>query len=84
MPDYTTPLFWNMIARSTNPSGLTVANASNGQFGALSSSERFKTDIAAMGSSTERLRPVTFHYRSDTQGTMRYGLVAGEVATVYP
>jgi hypothetical protein len=40
-----------------------------------------------MGSNTEklrRLRPVTFHYKAEAQGTLRYGLIAEEVAKVYP
>ncbi len=28
--------------------------------------------------------PVTFHYKTDLQGTLRYGLIAEEVAKVYP
>jgi hypothetical protein len=31
-----------------------------------------------------RLRPVTFRYRQDTQGQKQYGLIAEEVAKVYP
>jgi hypothetical protein len=30
------------------------------------------------------LRPVTFHYKSDTKGTPQFGLVAEEVAAVNP
>ena len=40
-----------------------------------------------MGSTTERLmklRPVTFRYNSDPSGALQYGLVAEEVAKVYP
>ena len=40
-----------------------------------------------MGSSTaklEQLRPVTFHLRTDPKGALQYGLVAEEVAKVYP
>jgi len=32
----------------------------------------------------QQLRPVTFHYQADAQGTVRYGLIAEEVAKVYP
>jgi hypothetical protein len=67
--------------------GIGVVIDSNGQLGTVSSSERFKTDIAPMGSNTsklQQLRPVTFHYKADPQGTQRYGLIAEEVATVYP
>jgi len=31
-----------------------------------------------------KLRPVTFRYKSDQQGTKQYGLVAEEVEQVYP
>jgi hypothetical protein len=67
--------------------GLAVFVDSTGHLCTASSSERFKADIASMGSSTEKLRqlrPVTFHYKADTQGTLRYGLIAEEVAKVYP
>jgi hypothetical protein len=40
-----------------------------------------------MGSDTAKLRelrPVTFHYKADPEGTLRYGLIAEEVAKVYP
>ena len=75
------------IYDNTSVSGLAVIIDSNGQLGTVSSSERFKTDIEPMGSNTEKLkelRPVTFHYKADTQGTLRYGLIAEEVAQVYP
>jgi uncharacterized coiled-coil protein SlyX len=31
-----------------------------------------------------RLKPVTFHYKSDTTGTPQFGLIAEEVAAVNP
>jgi FtsZ-binding cell division protein ZapB len=40
-----------------------------------------------MGSSTvklDQLRPVTFQYKSDPRGAKQYGLIAEEVARVYP
>jgi hypothetical protein len=61
---------------------------SSGQLGVgPASAERFKTAIAPMGESTERLeelRPVTFQYKSDPHGARQYGLIAEEVAKVYP
>ncbi len=75
------------IYANNSVGGLTVVVDSKGQLGAVSSSERFKTDIATMGSSTDKLQqlhPVTFHYKSDSEGTRRYGLIAEEVAQVYP
>ena len=75
------------IFSNTAVSGLPVVIGSNGELGAVSSSERFKTAIAPMGANTEKLqqlRPVTFHYKADPRGTVRYGLIAEEVAKVYP
>jgi hypothetical protein len=73
---------------NTPLSGNTVVVTSTGQLGvAAVSSERFKTDIAAMGVNTEKLeqlRPVTFKLKTDTSGTVQYGLIAEEVARVYP
>jgi hypothetical protein len=40
-----------------------------------------------MGSNTEKLqqlRPVIFRYKADPQRTLRYGLIAEEVANVFP
>jgi hypothetical protein len=78
--------------------GVTTANAdavnvvidSTGQLGTLNSSRRVKDDIADMGEASRvlmRLRPVTFHYKSDANPwgrTLQYGLVAEEVAKVSP
>ncbi|MGA2190670.1 MAG: tail fiber domain-containing protein [Steroidobacteraceae bacterium] len=75
------------VYSNTAVSGLAVVIGSNGELGAVSSSRRFKTAIAPMGANTEKLqqlRPVTFHYKADPQGTVRYGLIAEEVAKVYP
>ena len=47
----------------------------------------YKRDIAPMGTSSEKvldLRPVTFAYKEDAQHVTHYGLVAEEVAAVYP
>jgi Chaperone of endosialidase len=60
---------------------------SEGQLGTLSSSARYKRDIEPMGTHSERLfqlRPVTFRYKQDEQGERQYGLIAEEVAKVYP
>jgi hypothetical protein len=69
-------------------SGQTVVVNSFGQLGVSSvSSERFKTGIATMGSNTEKLgqlRPVTFKLKTDAKSTLQYGLIAEEVAKVYP
>ena len=55
-----------------------------------SSSRRFKEDIQDMGGASNgllRLRPVTFRFRqpfADGSKTLEYGLIAEEVAEVYP
>jgi hypothetical protein len=66
---------------------LIVVDTTTGQIGLHGSSERFKTAIEPMGSSTEKLeqlRPVTFAYKSAPDGARQYGLIAEEVAKVYP
>jgi hypothetical protein len=67
--------------------GAAVYVTSSGQLGVLASSERYKTDIAPMATNTDRLlrlRPVSFHLRTDPNGPTQYGLIAEEVAKVYP
>src|SRR5207253_8248932 len=68
-------------------SGVNVVINSNGQLGTLVSSARYKRDIQDMGDSSQgvyQLRPVTFRYKQDKQGPRQYGLIAEEVAKVYP
>ncbi len=63
---------------------------SHGQLGTVSSSRRFKEDIQDMGAASRglmRLRPVTFRYKTpfgDGSKPIEYGLIAEEVAAVYP
>ena len=63
---------------------------SNGQLGTISSSIRFKEDVHDMAGASERLlklRPVTFRYTqaySDGAKPIQYGLIAEEVADVFP
>ncbi len=60
---------------------------STGKLGMVMSSARFKRDIQDMGNQSgglQKLRPVTFRYKGDATGTLQYGLVAEEVARVYP
>jgi hypothetical protein len=67
--------------------GLPVYVTASGQLGFSASSERFKTDIAPMpqeSAKLSQLRPVTFKYKTDAKGTTQYGLIAEEVARVYP
>jgi len=62
---------------------------SNGQFGTMSSSRRFKDEIKPMDKASEpilALKPVTFHYKKeiDPDGIAQFGLVAEDVAKVNP
>ena len=73
----------------TPQSGTTssVVVSVGGQLGTLASSERFKKNISTMETASEAilsLRPVTFHYNTDTKGTPQFGLIAEEVAKVNP
>ena len=68
-------------------SGCDVAVESDGLLGCAYSSARYKRDIHDMGRLSEglmKLRPVTFRYKDDPERTRQYGLVAEEVARVYP
>ena len=73
-----------------NNDAIPVVIDSNGQLGTVSSSRRFKEDINDMdtvSSGLMRLRPVTFRYQkpfADGSKPIQYGLIAEEVADVYP
>jgi len=73
-----------------NNDAIPVVIDSNGQLGTVSSSRRFKEDIQNMNtvsSGLMRLRPVTFRYQkpfADGSKPIQYGLIAEEVADVYP
>src|SRR5262249_5610253 len=67
--------------------GTPVFINSAGHLGTPHSSARYKSDIQTMGKSSSgllQLRPVTFRYTQDAQGVRQYGLIAEEVAKVYP
>jgi len=71
----------------TSVTGSAVVVSSTGQLGVTVSSERYKMAIAPMGSYTAKLtqlRPVTFHLKTDPGGALQSGLIAEEVAKVYP
>jgi hypothetical protein len=74
----------------TATAGTAVVIDSSGQLGTVSSSIRYKEDIQPMAEASERLlqlRPVKFRYKkADASGEkpMQYGLIAEEVAKVYP
>jgi len=67
---------------------LAVMIDSAGQLGTTSSSRRVKTDIRDLGDQSRplhQLRPVSFRYRSHPpDGPPQYGLIAEEVAEIYP
>jgi Chaperone of endosialidase len=68
-------------------SGSQVVVSSSGQLGIIASSARYKHNIRAMGARSRglfQLRPVIFRYKQDPQGVRQYGLIAEEVAKVYP
>jgi hypothetical protein len=73
---------------STNATAVFIDT--NGQLGTIKSSREVKEDIQPMGSVSERLsalRPVTFRYKeASDDGTkpMQFGLIAEEVAQVFP
>ena len=73
-----------------NNDAIPVVIDSAGQLGTVSSSRRFKEDIQDMGAFSGdliRLRPVTFRYKEpfvDGSKPIQYGLIAEEVAEVYP
>ena len=71
----------------TAMNGADVVVSSSGQLGVLTSSARFKRDIQPLDERSRglwQLRPVTFRYKQDPQGERQYGLIAEEVAKVYP
>ena len=79
---------WGATTQSSG--AVPVLVDSNGNLGVMSSSRRYKEDIQDMAEASSgllRLRPVTFHYKkpySDGSQPVQYGLIAEEVAEVYP
>ena len=78
------------IYGATASSGTEVYITSSGQLGTVLSSGRFKEQITDMGDSSSKLlqlRPVNFFYKpeyDDGSHLLQYGLIAEEVAKVYP
>jgi len=70
--------------------GVSVLVSPDGQLGTVLSSRRYKKDIEPLGELSRdllRLRPVAFRYKEpDSKGDhpLQYGLIAEEVAEVYP
>jgi hypothetical protein len=78
------------IYGATASSGVEVYVNTSGQLGTVLSSGRFKEQITDMGDTSSRLlqlRPVNFFYKpeyDDGSHLLQYGLIAEEVAKVYP
>ncbi|HWN44118.1 MAG TPA: tail fiber domain-containing protein [Thermoanaerobaculia bacterium] len=74
----------------TLSTGTEVFVDSSGRLGTLTSSLRFKEDVRDMGEASQnlmKLRPVSFLYKAgfdDGSRTPQYGLIAEEVAKIYP
>jgi hypothetical protein len=75
---------------NTTVSGAEVFISHEGQLGVATSSLRFKEDVEDMAEASDdlmRLRPVLFHYKpsvDDGSHRLQYGLIAEEVAAIYP
>ncbi len=97
--DYTTCTFIASPQTSTFIAGINGVTASagvpvfinaSGQLGTVTSSKRFKKDIHTLGTVSDKLldlRPVSFRYKeaaADGTYPIQYGLIAEEVAKVYP
>jgi hypothetical protein len=78
------------ISGATSSGGVAVYVNSSGRLGTVTSSRRFKEEIQDMGDVTDnlmKLRPVTFYYKPEYANgprLLQYGLIAEEVAEVYP
>jgi hypothetical protein len=76
--------------RTTSGGALPVVVDNFNQLGTMSSSRRYKEDISDMSEASAdlmRLHPVTFRYKkpyADGSKPIDYGLIAEEVAEVYP
>ena len=74
-----------IFGESATDNAVVVSNT--GKLGIVVSSARYKRDIQDMGGKSSKLlklRPVSFRYKQDPAETLEYGLVAEEVAKVYP
>jgi hypothetical protein len=77
----------NIYQKQVGNDSLPVRVDSFGKLGTEVSSKRFKRDVAPMDHASEvilALRPVTFHYKSDSTNKPQFGLIAEEVAEANP
>ncbi|HZI67473.1 MAG TPA: tail fiber domain-containing protein [Thermoanaerobaculia bacterium] len=77
------------ISGTTSREGVGVFVNGSGQLGTMTSTRRVKEDIREIARESDglmRLRPVAFRYKPqiDPTGLAQYGLIAEEVADVYP
>jgi hypothetical protein len=78
------------VYSETSPGGIAVYINGDGQLGTTTSCIRFKEQVRDMGDSSDalmKLRPVTFLYKpeyANGERSLQYGLIAEEVAKVYP
>jgi len=85
-----TSAFMAGISGKTASGGMAVYIDSGGKLGTATSARRFKEQITDMGDSSSKLfqlRPVNFFYKpeyDDGSHLLQYGLIAEEVAKVYP
>jgi hypothetical protein len=87
--DAQTATFMAGISGATSAGGVAVFVNGSGQLGTTTSSRRFKEDIREIADESDglmSLRPVAFKYKPeiDPTGFAQYGLIAEEVAEVYP
>jgi hypothetical protein len=76
-----------VFGSSTGVGGLGVEVDATGKLGTIVSARKFKRNIEDMNVDSEniyQLRPVTFSYNIDDTDTKQYGLIAEEVADIYP
>lgn len=76
-----------VFGSSTGVGGLGVEVDATGKLGTIVSARKFKRNIEDMNMDSEniyQLRPVTFSYNIDEADTKQYGLIAEEVADIYP
>jgi hypothetical protein len=85
----TTTYIAGIAGASVTGGSAVLVDPVTGQLGILLSSERFKEDVQDMDSASDalmRLRPVTFRYKGagSEAKNLQYGLIAEEVAAIYP
>lgn len=88
---HTSTFIAGIRARAPSANESTVLIGFDGKLGSPVSSRRFKQDIRDLGAAADRLlrlRPVAFRYRervaADPDGPLEFGLIAEEVAAVFP